>query len=343
MSHIKKRPGSKFWWYYWRDANGKQQGKSLETPDAKIAEVKKGEEDKKRYHQAAGLPFKDALWGTAKVDFLKGYIDGTKTKEGHQQSLALFERYASPFKPSEVTYNKAKGFRDLMQTKKSKLGKPYKPNSINIHIRNLHTFFSECKRLGYCLENPFDEVGQIPVTKRAPKYFRKDQVNAAIEEAERSWPPEKVLMLYFFLYTGVRMGELINLKWTAIDLERGLFYLHGSEEWEPKDREENTIGLHDKLLPRLKTHPRTSPYVFPGRKGRPRDSRSLRHLFNRLYRRAGITDKTGLHILRHTFLTHAPIPTKAKQKIAGHSHIDTTMRYDHVTPEDLDMVKRLSY
>lgn len=339
MSSIHKR--GNVWWYYWRD-DGVQRAMSLDTPDAVVAGIKKGEEDKKRLYGAEGLPFTDALWDTVKTDFLKGYQEG-KTREGHEASLKLFERFALPVKISPISYLTAKGFRDHLQTVKNKQGKPYKPNSINIHLRNLHTFFNEAVKMKYVASNPFAEVKQIPVTKRAPRYFRKEDVAAIIEEAGRSWPKDKVLMLYFFLYTGVRMGELINLKWSALDLERGIFYLHGSEDWEPKDREEHAIALHGEILKRLKTHPKTSDFVFPGQKGGPRHDRSLRNLFNRLYKRAGKTGKEGLHILRHTFLTHAKIPLKAKQLIAGHSDIKTTMRYDHVTPEDLEMVKKISY
>lgn len=340
MSFTRKR--GNVWWYYWRDEAGKQKGKSLRTPDARISEVKKGEEDKKRYHSDAGLPFKDALWGTAKEDFLKGYQDG-KTKEGHEQTIALFEEYASPFHPSKVDYKKAKGFRDWLQTKKSKHGRPYKPASVNIHLRNIHTFFNECKRMKYVVENPFGDVKQVPETKRAHKYLKKEEVQKVIAEARESWPEEKVLMLLFFLYTGVRLGELANIRWKAIDLERNLFYLRGSEEWEPKDREENCIGIHPEILEGLKRHPRASEFVFPGIDGGKRCEFSTRRLFNRLYKRAGITSFDGIHLLRHTFGTHFKGNLKTLQKIFGHSDIKTTMKYVHVTEEDMKAITKMSY
>lgn len=342
MSFTKKR--GRIWWYYWRPTPGApQKGKSLKTTDGVVAEIKKGEEDKKRHLGGAGLPVTGILWNTFTADFLAGYKPGTKTYETHARTIKVFGDYAAPGKLESVTYAKAKEFRDWLLAQKSHWGRPYKPASINIHLRNLHTLFNEAKRSNYIKENPFDEVKQIPDTKRTPKYFRKDQALALMEEADRSWPQEKALMLCFFLYTGVRLGELVNLRWASIDAGRRLFYLHGSETWEPKDREEHAIGLHPELMKRLKKHPRTSTYVFPGKNGGTRNKRSLRYLFNRLYKRAGITDKSGIHVLRHTFLTHAPLSTKAKQLIAGHADIKTTMRYDHVTPEDLAAVKRVSY
>lgn len=340
MSFLYKR--GRIWWYYWRDENGSQQGESLETGDAVRAEVLKDERDAKLKAKGSGVPNREALWDTVKRDFLAGYQEG-KTKEGHRQSLKLFEQFASPSKISDPTYQDAKGFRDHLQTAKSGRGRPYRPASINIHLRNLHAFFSEAVRAKFIAENPFAEIKPVPDTKRAPKYFRKDEIRSIIGEAGRSWPHDKLLMLLFFLYTGIRLGELINLRWASLDMEKRLFYLHGSEIWEPKDREEHAIALHPELFRGLKKHRKTSEYIFPGLSGGPRAIDAMGKLFNRLYRRAGITDRTGVHILRHSFLTHCNLPIKAKQRIAGHSDIRTTMRYDHVTPEDLAGVVKVSY
>ncbi len=340
MSFTKKR--GRVWWYYWRDENGMQKAKSLKTPSSDVAEVKKGEEDKKRHFGNAGLPFKKILWDTAKKDFLEGYKDG-KTKEGHERSLSLFESHVQPVRVSDADYKKAKSFRDWLQTTPSRFGRPFSPTSVNIHVRNLHAFFEECKRHKYVIENPFGDVKQIPETKRAHKYLTKAEVQAVLAEARESWAEEKVLMLLFFLYTGVRLGEMANMKWKAIDLERNLFYLRGSENWEPKDREEHSIGIHPELLEGLKRHPRTSEFVFPGVNGGKRCEYSTRRLFNRLYKRAGITSFDGIHLLRHTFGTHFKGELKTLQKIFGHSDIKTTMKYVHVTEEDMQAITRISY
>lgn len=276
-----------------------------------------------------------------KGKFLAGYAEGSKTREMHEQTLRIFEYYSSVSAIKAIDYNKAKGFRDWIQTQKSKHGRPYKPASINIHLRNLHTFFNEAKRAGFVVSNPFDEVKQVPDVKRSPRYLTKDQIRAVLKEAKDSWPPDKVLMLLFFLYTGIRLGEMINLRWRSIDLAQGIFYLHGSESWAPKDREEHAIGLHDELAKRLRRHPKTSEYVFPGLNGK-RCRYSMARLLNRLYRRAGIKER-GAHILRHSFATHSGLSIRALQKVLGHSDLKTTERYAHVTAEQLEGIRRISY
>ena len=148
-------------------------------------------------------------------------------------------------------------------------------------------------------------------------------------------------MVLFFLYTGIRKQELINLKWSAIDLDRELMYLHGSEGWEPKDREEHAIGLHQDIIKALKRREMGVGYIFTGKAGK-RDAYATGRLFNRLYKRAGI-DATGCHILRHSFATHFQGREKALQRILGHSDPRTTQRYSHVTQEELLAVKNIKY
>jgi site-specific recombinase XerD len=71
---------------------------------------------------------------------------------------------------------------------------------------------------------------------------------------------------------------------------------------------------------------------------KPTPINGVAQLANRYRRAAGITDRSGPHILRHSFATHAlrARPTlRAVQELLGHAWVTTTQRYTHVEVEDL--------
>ncbi len=72
----------------------------------------------------------------------------------------------------------------------------------------------------------------------------------------------------------------------------------------------------------------------------------LRVRMKRIQRRAKLTDNGGLHILRHTYCSHlamAGVPVMEIQRLAGHAHLTTTLRYMHLAPgaEQREAVTRL--
>ncbi len=78
--------------------------------------------------------------------------------------------------------------------------------------------------------------------------------------------------------------------------------------------------------------------LFLSRNGGRFSVRGIALLVNRYLRAAGITDRSGPHVLRHTFATHAlrARPNlRAVQELLGHAWVTTTQRYTHLEVEDL--------
>jgi integrase len=159
--------------------------------------------------------------------------------------------------------------------------------------------------------------------------------------------------------TGMRRGELLGLKWNAIDFERSriavirTLVLVGEEavESEPKTAAgKRSIPIDPRTLAtlqewrkrqiedRLKAGPRwkDSGYVFTEPEdGRPIHPRSFTKHFARLVRRVGVRP-ISVHGLRHTFITlalGAGVPVKVVSEIVGHSDPGFTLRkYAHAIP-----------
>ncbi len=77
------------------------------------------------------------------------------------------------------------------------------------------------------------------------------------------------------------------------------------------------------------------PLSFCGWDGQMLDYNVCKHPLRRAYRKAGLR-KVGWHMLRHTFASHLVMrgaPLKAVQELLGHSTMEMTMRYAHLSPD----------
>ncbi|HHV58261.1 MAG TPA: site-specific integrase [Firmicutes bacterium] len=166
------------------------------------------------------------------------------------------------------------------------------------------------------------------------------------------------------LWTGLRRGELLGLKWQDIDLKKGVLRVKRSlvrvpikkGETELRFQEPKTesgrrsIPLPPSIVSALKAHRKEqakeklimgqeyqdNALVFCRSDGRPLDPSYFTYRFHQLLKKAGVND-TNFHALRHTFATRMlelGESAKVAQEILGHSNISMTLdTYSHVLPE----------
>ena len=142
--------------------------------------------------------------------------------------------------------------------------------------------------------------------------------------------------MFQLLYSsGLRRNELLHLKIEDIITNDGKYRIRINKGKGDKDR--YTV-LSKKLLPQLRSYfqaHRPEKYLFNGRTpGERLSTAGLRHAMIAATKRAGITREVNLHILRHCFASHAleeGMNIKTLQYLLGHSSINTTMIYLHVS------------
>jgi site-specific recombinase XerD len=147
---------------------------------------------------------------------------------------------------------------------------------------------------------------------------------------------KKHRMMFQLLYSsGLRRNELLHLKIEDIITNDGKYRIRINKGKGDKDR--YTV-LSKKLLPQLRSYfqaHRPEKYLFNGRTpGERLSTAGLRHAMIAATKRAGITREVNLHILRHCFASHAleeGMNIKTLQYLLGHSSINTTMIYLHVS------------
>jgi integrase len=140
--------------------------------------------------------------------------------------------------------------------------------------------------------------------------------------------------------TGMRRGEILNLKWNAVDLDRHLIVIQSNEDFRTKRGKRRVIPMNNSVFATLqrRTITRDSEYVFTdGGQRISREALSLR--FKRKVRQLKLDDKLHFHSLRHGFASWLIQSGAASifevQKLLGHTNIKTTEIYSHLLPENL--------
>ena len=154
------------------------------------------------------------------------------------------------------------------------------------------------------------------------------------------------LIIRTFIYTGLRISELINLRWQDIDFKRREVMVQAHDDFQPKDYEARAVPLHDELFKVLYPVKKESGIIFTNGDSKKYSISILEKQLQKLTREAGIPNCSP-HTLRHTYASHLIMATgdlKTLQELLGHSSIVTTMIYAHLSkPHIKKVVDKLNY
>jgi integrase/recombinase XerD len=216
------------------------------------------------------------------------------------------------------------------------------PSSINRAIAAARSFFNFLVDNREMDSSPATSLHSIRVgPSLAPKHLTVEEVDRLLAEPSVDVPTGvRDLALLAFLYnTGLRVGELCALNRADVQLPKdgwGQVQLVGKGRrlrWVPLNSNARRV-LDDYLAQRQDDN----PALFLNRSSERFSVRGVALLVNRYLQRIGITDRSGPHLLRHTFATHAlrSRPNlRAVQELLGHSSVTTTQRYTHMEADDL--------
>lgn len=139
---------------------------------------------------------------------------------------------------------------------------------------------------------------------------------------------------------GLRSGELLNLKISALDGDRNLITIRNA-----KGKKDRVVVFPQRLKQTLRVYYkkyRPQVYLFEGQKGHNYSQSSLSALFKQALKRANIKKNATMHSLRHSFATHLlenGTDIRIIQQLLGHKNIQTTQIYTHVSDVELKKVQ----
>jgi len=242
----------------------------------------------------------------------------------------------------------------------------YAQNSIDNYVSCLNVFFSQsksdhpknihekeikdflCKKeivntqrnYHSAIKKYFDVIlGQKDKFKYIP-YARKEQkspIVLSVEEVQKMFSVcenTKHKVILALLYScGLRVSELINLKWQHIDRSRMIINII-----QAKGNKDRQVMLSPSLIPLLEKYYKgykSKVYVLNGWKDELQyTDRSVGQVVKQLATKAGLNKRVYTHLLRHCSFTHLVeqgVDINLVQKLAGHSNVKTTLIYTHIS------------
>ena len=231
-------------------------------------------------------------------------------------------------------------------------GKPYNPNTVNKHLKLLARILRIARKWKLISDVP--EVGLLKSRKTDFDFLTFEEAEAFIAAAKQHaphWHPFVVVALR----TGLRVGELIALRWREdVDLVRGRVTV--MQSYNPHNGFMSTKNDKIRELPltwdaiaaleaQRELVDADSELVFPGPDGEVLSANKTNEVLAEISEAAGIR-RIHNHTMRHSFASQAVmrgIPIRQVQEWLGHGSIVVTMRYAHLAHGiGDDLIRRLA-
>ena len=275
------------------------------------------------------------------LKYQKNYSDYTIKNYSHDiiEYLNYLEREALSF--SDVEYSDIRFY--LMYLKDEK-----KDNntSINRKLSSLRGFYKYLANNGLVKSNVFSLVNGPKRSKKLPRYFEYNELEELfkVPDIRTDLGQRDSLLLEMLYATGVRVGELVNIKVSDIDLGRRNILILGKGNKERfvtyGEYCEDILNLY-LSDGRVSLNCNNSDYLFLNNRGGVLTERGVRYILDKLIEQTSINKKISPHMIRHSFATHLlneGCDLLTVQKLLGHESIKATQIYTHVTTDRLKEV-----
>lgn len=266
----------------------------------------------------------------------------TPNKRSQKDDRSIIEAHLRPqlgnLQIAEVTVQRTDQYQ--------RLRRHLAPKTIHNHLTLLNSMLNLAVELKWIVTHA--RIRKPKLIEEDYAWLRTIADQRALLEAAQIEAPGVMELYATALYTGLRAGELLGLKWDDVEFERRLITVRRSYDKPTKTGAIRHVPILDPLLPllrewRLKCG---NSWLFPGRTGEPQGSsaRVVQEVFQRCMKRAKLSGPTSayadtrvtFHDLRHTFASHWVMAGRNLNKlrtILGHKNMQMTLRYAHLAPE----------
>jgi integrase len=218
------------------------------------------------------------------------------------------------------------GLVDIEKFKQARKGK-VADSTINIDVRTLKAAMTVAVDQGKVLQNPFTKTKNIRVVQKDKRHLADDEVTRLLAVIKEDWYKT---LVQFALLTGLRRGEILDLKPTDFDRKTGVITIQSSKTNRVKGGKIRKIPLQQEAIDIVSAVPDTTQWIFTDGKGNRIVEDLATKKFKKYAKDAGLPEDIHFHSMRNTFATIASnngMTPNILKAIMGHSSIKTTEGY----------------
>jgi len=291
------------------------------------------------------------LAGSSTLMELNEYLDYARVEKGlasnsiesYRRDLLEFAEFLGRGRKSLPRINR----EDIRNFLASLYQRGLRGRSVARHLVALRNLFRFLLQEGVIESDPTAEIDAPQFGHSLPNYLAASEVDALLNQPDSSTPAglRDRAMLELLYATGMRVSELVHLRWEDIQLNLGILRCQG------KGSKERLIPIGKSALQVVETYAREGrpklakksgvPYFFLNQRGGGLSRVGFWKILGSYGRAAGITKPLAPHMVRHSFATHLlerGADLRSIQLMLGHSDISTTQIYTHVLKERLKQV-----
>jgi len=249
------------------------------------------------------------------IDIQLVYNSEATRKNYKSQVLGFLNHFKNEIEPKAIDNEKIKLW--LLQAQ-----------SINLRKHRMCAITSFYK-ITIGMPNKISKIPYPKSEKKLPIVLSQEEVQKMFSVCENI--KHKVILA--LLYScGLRVSELINLKWTNIDRSRMIINIIGG-----KGNKDRQVMLDASLIPLLEKYfyeYQTKTFILSGQFTDQYSSTSVNQVMKQLAEKAGINKRVYTHLMRHNCFTHMVengTDINLIQKLAGHNNVKTTLLYTQIS------------
>lgn len=331
------------WYVKYKDPSGKWKnvscGKNATASDAEVIRKKYDSEELNRRHDTCVR-----ILDTGIIEQLEHYKENEipkklsgelKGKKSSQRYQAIIDKFVSYLDEKQKSkYSDIKSI-DIDQFFDTLHALKMSTSSLSKYREVLIRFFDWSIKKYFCTSNPAENINTFSRKKSIPRYFSNDELTKIFNAAKGQYKN-----VFKFLYlTGLRAGELCNLKWSDYVESESFIVIRVMEG--NKTKREGKVPLNDDAVSILKEQcdnkksPDSMVYIFTNEHGFQLDDSNIYRHLQVVAKNEKIPD-AKVHTFRHTCASHLVIKGVSLyivKEILRHASIRETEIYAHLSTE----------